>query len=298
MKPWYVFIILILLPAAISAQRPAERNFLHNPLWNERHHVEEGESRYMNSFGGWGGFGNFGLRRDTHHLWHQDLGAFIELYRHSDRRSLVFTGQIEFIADPHNDINFNPRAIFWEEGFMYTWRGGDYFLQLGFYHRCKHDIDNLDRGEERSLIYSSLWGRWLQPFSLVNSQDLILALRYDRYIITWDNRIFENSTQADFDRSRWDELSSGFSVNLHWQSNPDRMGNGYYIEPRIWLSRLQADFRVNHGINAGLNVRTEGAEFRVGLEYEYLHDSGIPAEPSDVHLISFGIKAIPAFGIR
>lgn len=298
-KPLLFIIILILLPLAVLAQRPAERNILHNPLWDERHHVEEGERQYFNSYGGWGGFGNFGFQRDTHHLWHQDLGAFIELWRQGDRQSLIFTGQIEFIADPHNDINFNPRAIFWEEGFMYSLRVDENFLQLGLYHRCKHDIDNLDLNEQRSLIYSSFWGRWLQPVSLFDDQDLIIALRYDRYIITWDQRIFENDVNPDgADQSKWDDLKRGISVNTHWQTSPNEPGRGFYLEPRFWLTQINSELKANYGVNAGINYRTEGAEFRLGLEYEYLHDSGIPANPSDAHLVSIGFKATAPWGIR
>ena len=294
-----ITIVAAILPVVGEAQRPAERNLLHNPLWDERHHVEDDEQQFFNSYGGWGGFGNFGLQRDTHHLWHQDLGAFIELWRRGDSQSLIFTGQIEFIADAHNDINFNPRAIFWEEGFMYTVRRDERFLQFGFYHRCKHDIDNLDLGEERSLIYSSLWGRWLQPFSLFDHQDLILSFRYDRHVITWDNRIIrDDERQPDPDDSNWDDLRGAFSVNAHWQSSPGQTGQGFYLEPRGWLIEIGSELRFNYGVNAGINFRTAGAEFRLGLEYEYLHDSGIPAEPSDVHLISIGFKATTPQGIR
>ena len=145
--------LLILLSGTQStdAQRIIDRNLLFNPLADTSVEIQPDERKVFPSVGGWATFGNYGVHRDTHHLWYHELGTYLELFRVGDQRSLAFTTQIEFIADPHNDINFNPRAIFWEEGFLYTSNRGGAYLQLGFYHRCKHDIDNLEIGRSDPL---------------------------------------------------------------------------------------------------------------------------------------------------
>ncbi len=284
---------LLLNPGTAEAQRQATRSLLINPLLDERHHMPEGEVNSFNMFGGWAGFGHFVYSSDDHHLWHQDLGGYVELWRQGSSQSLLLTGHIQFIADPHNDINFNPRAIFWEEGLVYTARMDPGYLQLGFLHRCKHDIDNLDRGKERSLIFSSVTVRYQQPLSLFRENDLLLMGAYDNYLITWDRRIPRELEERGPD---WNDLDNEFTLQAHWQGDPT--GSGPFVDSRIHLLSLDRNLYINRGLSAGWQVHRSGGAFRVALGYEYLHDSGVPAIPEGVHLVSVGIRANTAFVIR
>ncbi len=283
----------LLLPSAAEAQRQATRSLIINPLLDELHHQATGEIRGFNTFGGWAGFGHFGYSSDNHHLWYQDLGGYVELWRQGNSQSLLLTGQIQFIADPHNDINFNPRAIFWEEGLLYTARMDPGYLQVGFLHRCKHDIDNLDRGEERSLIFSSFTVRYQQPLSVFRDNDLLLMGAYDNYLITWDRRIPRDLEVRTPD---WNDLQNEFTLQGHWRGDP--LGSGPSVDTRINIISLDSRLHINHGASAGWHVHRSGGEFRVSVNYEYLHDSGIPAVPEGVHLVSIGIRANSAFVIR
>ncbi len=280
-------------PTEADAQRQATRSLIINPLLDERNDLPDGEVRGFNSFGGWAGFGHFAYSSDDHHLWYQDLGGYVELWRNGRSQSLLLTGQIQFIADPHNDINFNPRAIFWEEGLLYTVRVDPGYLQLGFLHRCKHDIDNMDRGEERSLIFSSFTLRYQQPLSLFRDNDLILMGAYDNYLITYDRR---DPRALEEHPPDWNDLQNEFTLQAHWLENP--LGSGPFVDSRINIISLDSGLHINRGISAGWNLHRGGGEFRVSVNYEYLHDSGIPAVPEGVHLLGFGIRANSAFVIR
>ena len=286
-------VIILSLPGESEAQRQATRSMIINPLLDGRHHLPNGETRGFNSFGGWGGFGHFGYSSDDHHLWYQDLGGYVELWRKGNSQSLLLTGQMQFIADPHNDINFNPRAIFWEEGLLYTARMDPGYLQLGFLHRCKHDIDNLDRGEERSLIFGSFTVRYQQPLSVFREDDLLLMGAYDNYLITWDRRTPRILEEQDPD---WNDLQNEFTLQAHWMENP--LGSGPFVDSRIHLISLDSGLHINGGLSAGWNLHRDGGGFRVSVSYEYLHDSGIPAVPGGVHLVGIGIRANSAFVIR
>ncbi len=290
---WLFGAFHVLLPFAAEAQRQATRSMIINPLLDEHHHLSDGETRGFNTFGGWGGFGHFAYSSDDHHLWYQDLGGYVELWRQGRSHSLLLTGQIQFIADPHNDINFNPRAIFWEEGLLYTARVDPGYLQLGFLHRCKHDIDNLERGEERSLIFSSLTVRYQQPLSVFRDNDLILMGAYDNYLITWDRR---TPRTLEDHRPDWNDLQNEFTLQAHWRGSP--RGSGPSLDTRINVISLDSGLHINHGVSAGWHVHRSGGEFRISIKYEYLHDSGIPAIPEGVHLLGIGIRANSAFVIR
>ncbi len=288
-----LLIFLLLLPVTLEAQRHAARSLIINPLLDDRHHLPDDETRVFNTFGGWAGFGNFPYSSDDHHLWYQDLGGYVELWRRGSTASLLLTGQIQFIADPHNAINFNPRAIFWEEGLLYTRDLQNGYLQLGFMHRCKHDIDNLDRGEQRSLIFSSFITRYQRSSRLFTRDDLMIMAGYERYLITWDRRIPRALEEHPPD---WNNLSRQLTLNLHWHANPH--GSGVIAETQLHLILAGSDLLLNRGASIGWQFHRSGGAFRFALNYEYLHDSGIPAIPSDVHLISFGIQTNAPFVIR
>ncbi len=287
---FWLLLIALLIPFDLEAQRQASRNLIINPLLDERHHPDEGESRGFNSFGGWAGFGSFPYSSDTNHLWYQDLGGYVELWRRGSTSSLLLTGQIQFIADPHNDINFNPRAIFWEEGLIYTRHLQPGYLQVGFMHRCKHDIDNIDIGEERSLIFSSLLVHYQHPASLLRDNDLMLKAGFEQYVITWDRRTPRSLEERN---PNWNDLNNELTIQAHWRENP--AGSSLSLDTRVHLINLNGEYHVNRGAAIGWHVHRDGGDFRVSLGYEYLHDSGIPAEPAGAHLLSVGIRANSAF---
>ena len=171
-------ILLLLMMFAIKvqpleAQRLIERNQILNPLENPSVNIEEGQKKWFSQVGGWGSFGNYAFSRDENHFWYQELGAYFELYRSGNSKSVAITSQIEFIANDDNDINFSPRAIFWEEGILFTSRQNGFFLQAGYYHRCKHDIDNLNLGEERATVFGSAMGKVIIPVSISSPQDAL-----------------------------------------------------------------------------------------------------------------------------
>src|ERR1044071_7564096 len=70
--------------------------------------------------------------------WSISMGAIWEFARWGGNKSLLaFTG-MELTADTHNDISFNPRGAYWEEGLMYAVqepRGFDW--SVGSVYRCR-----------------------------------------------------------------------------------------------------------------------------------------------------------------
>lgn len=291
---------LALQPA--SAQPLIERDVVLNPFW-ETPTVAEGERRFVHSYGGWAGLATYAGLRDTDHQWNHQIGGFLELGRWGDTASLLITTQIEFIADPNNDINFNPRAIFWEEGLLYTRRMGAGFWQLGYYHRCKHDIDNLSLGEERTLIYGSFKHRLLWPTTLPGAEDGYLAWTTDVYSIRQDTRTPPNDQLPNVNQKL---LSTGLQAHTRRATGEQSglfatvYGNAtLYSETTGFFDRFGSvkNVRAQGGVSAGLSVRG-GAALRLAVTYEYLADTGIPVEPQDGHLLRIGLTALSLNGLR
>lgn len=149
-------------------------------------------SRYLNSSG-------------SDHRWNARTGGALEILRIDDRWSVHAMGTVEVVVDPQNDIAFNPRAIFWEEGLFVERRmGARSGLQFGYMHRCKHDIDNLEvlilRGatEQRTLIFSGPSFRYLERPRRIDDTDFEWggALREDLFLHLLDDRLPPESRSA------------------------------------------------------------------------------------------------------
>lgn len=294
-------VVFLLIHTPSYAQRFTERGMTFNPLGTTNGRTGTDGWNWMHTSGGWGGFGAYRLLRDYEHAWSQKLGAFVELVRVDDRSSVAFVSHIEFIANPHNDIGFNPRALFWEEGLLFTQRMGASSWQAGYFHRCKHDMDNLSLGVERSLIFGSFLGKLLIPV-VPESRiiDGLIAFRLDIYTIRQDNRmpagldrrgvntkqIISTAGGAFHARKSLPETGIGFYANL-WGAL-----NMYADEERLFarLDRTKS-IGVDGGFSCGFAI--EGtAHFRIGLNYEYLSDTGINPTPEHAHLLSLGVTII------
>lgn len=277
-----------------SAQRLIERGMILNPLENPAVDVGSEDIAWFSQVGGWGSFGSYGLYGDENHAWYQHLGAYMEIYRKGNESSLAVTGQIEFIADTNNDINFSPRAIFWEEGLLYTRRIGRPFIQFGYYHRCKHDIDNFRIGEERTMVFGSAMARLVLPFNLSSNSDMLLAFQYDHYTITWEKRTpntFQNGAY------NWDELINSLRVNAAYQ-RPVSGNANFYLDGYLMGTLLKNDSWMNGQIRAEIGSETAAGQVRFGLHAEYLGDSGIPVQPKSTMLIGVGVRIMTTGSIR
>lgn len=174
---------------------------------------------FLRQHGVWGniahGFGSTGDR----YGWSVATGAVIQFveWEHS---SIFMQGDFEVLADTHNNISFNPRGIFWTEGFVFADKIGQTELQGGYIHRCRHEIDNLDNNvigahEERTLIYGSamLRGIW-RDLGLLGFQGSFWA-QADEYLIKEDTRTPDTIQPRSTDIAKLNtSLSIGAKLDL------------------------------------------------------------------------------------
>ncbi|RMF35992.1 MAG: hypothetical protein D6747_01350 [Chlorobiota bacterium] len=290
--------LFVIIGACLYGQRFPDRWIALNPLLDSSRRIEPGKLGWMHSLVGWGEFGGY-LSGDREHAWIQRLGTLIELVRIGERSSLAFASEIEFIANPDNDIRFNPRAVFWQEGFLFTHQVGKGFWQLGYYHRCKHDVDNLDIGRQRSLIYGSIVGKYLFPIAVADFTGGALA-RGDLYTIRLDDRTppSDNGSNPDLERLL---ATLGGSIHLRRGLADPWLGlyasawtsaNFYSGRPNANPNAAAAPLiRLHGGVAAGIAI-TGTAHFRIGISYEYLADTGINPIPEASALLAVTIAVV------
>lgn len=293
------------LPSLAWSMRFAERWITINPLAQvPSGSVSTGASEWtlLPSSGFWGEFGMYRLQRDNEHAWNTKIGGFVELLRTRSEWSLAFVSHIEFVANPHNNIRFNPRAVFWEEGFLLTKRAGRGYWQVGYLHRCKHDIDNiLPSGFQRSLIYGSLQGKLLLPMTPpLRGAEGVVVLRADVFTILQDDRI---PSRFDQRLPRVDRALSAIGIVLHSRVPlSGKLIGGYvtlYNSFQLFGDRSGFFTRFTEvetvtwhgGISAGVSLQGQ-AHLRLGISYEYLADTAINPFPERSHLVMFGVTIL------
>ena len=272
-----------------------------NPLSLEVQDTLANEASWLHSMGGWGEFSGYTLLRDEDHAWLQRLGGYVEIFRVGDEMSLAFLSNIEFIADPHNDIKFNPRAIFWDEGFLFTQRLEDTYWQVGYFHRCKHDIDNYFLGTERSLIFGSVYGAYLLPWQAESQlEEGLFAFRADVYTIRQDDRFPVSTRQLEPNLKR---MLGSLGATAHFRKTLSSKYWGiystvwsmmnFYGEKEGIINRFGAikTALFNGGVSLGIALQGK-VHMRLGVSYEYLSDTGMNPAPGKAHLMTVGVTFI------
>ncbi len=317
-------IVLAFLPTMIQAQRIPERFILINPLSAPLSReviakAADSSCVWMASSGFWSGFERY-LASDNAHAWRNPFGGYAEIVRlrsASGKQSSIFAiGTFEHVADPNNDISFNPRAVWWEEGIIYateldSLRLGTTFaapstLQVGYYHRCRHEIDNLFRNESRIMIYGSLTGKYIVQLPSTSPQEsAFIAARTDIYTIRTDYRFpFRHTTTLP----SYFDLVGSFGLNAHYRNALPWKQLGWYASARILAAGYAANrefFGRFGAINAGrldygatLGLAIEGAvRCQIGLHYEYLADPEVKPFPEPQHLLSIGFTFLSPQGL-
>jgi len=292
-------VVLFIFNTILFAQRLVEREIIINPLFTELPSIQYDESSWISSVYAWGSFGNYTVG-DSEHEWYQKLGMLIELYRLGNNTSLSFESHIEFIANDRNSLGFNPRALIWEEGFLYTKRNSQSFWQIGYFHRCKHDVDNFIDGHERSLIFGGLLFKYILPLTEHNSnQWSYLAIQTEIYTILQDYRLpdkymefYPNIEQllgsATLNFSTNNSISKylGIYVNAYGSLN-------FFGSNRGFSSRFRSlhTIQFNGGVSTGFAIQGD-AHFRIGLNFEYFSDTTIEPIPVNSSLFSIGIMVV------
>lgn len=67
-----------------------------------------------------------------------------------DESALWFSVVANVVATPFNDIGFDPYGASWQEEIRYAQSTDWGVFEIGFSHRCRHEIDNWDPGEMAS----------------------------------------------------------------------------------------------------------------------------------------------------
>jgi hypothetical protein len=308
MKRLHAIVTLLLAAAAGAAgQNLPDRTVVLDPLG--AHRSDTAPITWLGAARLIGEFSRYSNGSGPDHRWSARTGGYAEIVRWDSTTSVAFTGMMEVIVDPFSSIGFNPRAIFWEEGILASRRlGATTALQLGFSHRCKHDIDNLEAAvlhgviEQRTLIYSSMMARLLaRPRAVIDGPialDAGAALRNDYFLYLTDDRLPAPQAGADPGITR---LLNSTSLTARIALRPAAWGAMLHLEGSFMLSLFGAsqDHRSRDVaalgsfpfLELGLDFfNREGAAATLFMRGEWQRDAAIIPDPHPARLFMMGIR--------
>lgn len=186
--------------------------------------------------------------------WQSRLHVVVEPYRFSFEADtgISWTTSLEFhqelTANPLNNIGFNPRTARWEEQLLVHASGSWWSARGGWFHRCKHDIDNAQAPNEdstfnytpiqRTLILSGPTVAFLSAPITSGNSSIRFAGGVEWYIVNEDYRTPPSSIVGS-----WKGLQGALWLSgnaTHALSTSALIGASYYVSLPWFSDRYSA----------------------------------------------------------
>lgn len=294
MKIYFALLLLVFVSAAVAGPIVPSRSFILAPKFRDTKDTTKC-AKYLRQNGLWGnlarGFGS----TDERFAWSMSFGGIIQFVE-GENSMFYLQGDADVLSDNHNDIGFNPRAIFWTEGLVYGLRlDSTNELHLGYIHRCKHDIDNLDKqvvaaNEERTLIYGSLMGKYVARDFQFIEMNTSTSAQLDMYLYKQDYRYPFELTDSGASVT-----DLNFSLELSAKVDIGHFGDVVaYFRPQVrissynWLKTIQQDQR----LEVGVELKGEATTMDIFIGTERLEDDMNRPLPVNSRYVYLGLRFI------
>jgi len=260
---------------------------------------------------------------DFNHFWIAKAGVSGEVLRYKNVFSVLLYSDIELIASSNNIIFFDPRAFYWQEGILISYRYNDFNFQVSFTHRCKHDVDNADlvtlyqEVRARVIIWDSIMFRFfpdpIELFEYMGTKLNVLPFfRNDFYVLSVDDMVWyrvsfgpvyvgiETLVNDSYYRVNKiiDSISFGYILDLSVSKSLGFYSKGYLWfdllgdEP-IWQWGGVKEVIKEHYLEFGFYVKGDGVRLMLFIQNNLLREPAIePFDQGYVNLFHIGLKAV------
>ncbi len=295
-----------------------DRNYIFHPLKSS---LEIDEFGFLTFTSSSAEFGKYFPEpyTDFNHFWIAKAGVFGEFFRYKNSFSICLFSDIELIASSNSVIFFDPRAFYWQEGILFSYKYENLNFQFSFTHRCKHDIDNADfvslykEVRARVIIWDSLWVRFFtDPLILIDYSKITLKfipfVRNDFYVLGVDEmvwyKVITNGILVFHNDSKYrvnkivDSFSLGSIFDLEISKDFGFYLKGYWMfdfmgDDVIWKwSKIDEVFK-EHYFEISFYVKGEGIRIFFFIQNNFSREVAIePFDQGAVNLFHFGIRAV------
>lgn len=234
--------------------------------------------------------------------WDATIGGFADLYRWSSGGALRARFAEEMLANTHNDINFKPRGIQFEENLSGVFHAQTFDWEAGITYRCKHDIDNTESPsssntpaidslpQERVIILGGFYGV-IAPAPMVLSPLLTLTgfARADYYVVHSDRRSPASDAGAGMS---WADIrgSAMLDARLDYAvSNRLSIYTAEWIAP-VFAAGGTRGVNANERVEAGVHIPGAAGAIDFFLSYEHHFDDVSVPMPRASNVVSVGMR--------
>lgn len=234
--------------------------------------------------------------------WDATIGGFADLYRGGGGGALRARFHEEMLANTHNNINFKPRSIQFEENLSGVFHARTFDWEAGLTYRCKHDIDNTESPNssvmptidsmplERVVILGGLFGVIVPaPVALSPRVTLTGFARADYYVVHSDRRAPPGATEAGM---LWSDVRGSAMLDARLDyAVPGRrtIYSSAGIAPVFALGgtpRMNANMRAE----AGMHIPGTVGAIDFFVSYEHLFDDLSMPTPRTSNVVSAGMR--------
>lgn len=251
------------------------------------------------AFRGWGSY-------QDDQAWQYRMHGGIEPFRFGEDSTATITTSLQFhselTASSRNDLGFNPRTARWEEMLLVHVRASPLTFQAGWFHRCKHEIDNSEPPDDaadpryqptrRVLIVSGPTATAVSPTLVTPLGRIRLMGGAEWYAVHEDYRTPDSVRTGSWEGLQgavWARGQVDWTLSAHIEA-----GASYYISFPVFTDRFggPADIVVPHEAHAEAAVRfhSERAAIAVIAAADHTWDevASFAAQPTTV--IQIGVR--------
>ena len=297
---------LLLLPCTTPAARA--QSWLYpwtladlSPLLHEQ---RPAGPRFLPSTQFWGEAGLYTAGRDVNHRWEVAIGGAVEALG-AEQWSVYFESSVLLAVDPNNNVAFNPRAFFWNEGLFVAWRSGAAVWTAGLRQLCKHDVDNVELEHEtgveqqRSIIDGGVLARWERDAFETSGIALRPLLEAAVTLSTEDQR-FPAGTRSigpsvdAFLGALRGRLTADAALSSATRGGltVDVRGTLLGQSPGKRFSAVRS-LRVEPALEGFVAFPGDAASIRVFARYAAMADDFISTPPRSATLVALGLRIVP-----
>lgn len=290
---YFIFSFLSFGILAANAQVNGSRNFIASPMDDTTSEATFlGHAEYGAELGR--GYGS----TDNEQAWNIKFNGLLELYRYR-KSSISFIFSNELIANPYNDISFNPRGTIWCESITFFNKQKHFTFEAGLDHRCKHEVDNSDQPNEflstdgyvptkRVIILSGIHAGVVSNNISLSPRVYVRGFaKTELYASSSDTRV-PNDNYSQTWSNAWGSLFMGTKINMKIRKNLE-VYNRNWFSP-MFFSHQNKFMQSNYRTEIGFHAIGKKAGIEVFSSYEHFFDDVAHASPQSSNVMSVGLR--------
>ncbi len=226
------------------------------------------------------------------------FNGLLEIYRYR-KSSISFIQSSELIANPYNEIKYNPRGVIFCESITYFNKQKLFTFEIGIDQRCKHEIDNSDQPNEflstdgyvptkRDIILTGGHVGIVSNEIKLNPRIFLRAFaKADLYASSSDSRVPQKDASQSF-ANAWGAALMGTKISIQLRKNISAY-NRNWISP-VFFTQQEKSMQSNYRNEVGMHINGKKAGMDVFSSYEHFFDDLSHPSPQSSNVVSFGLR--------